>query len=111
MASLYRQLRARTTLSLFNDVQLRTRRALLLYTKPMAIAPFWFSTEHPSTALTPFWFPADDMRWIQLYQIVLFLEKKMFLVNVFKMIDSDGLRHAITCHKRRLTPHIIKPSA
>ena len=28
--------------------------------KPMAIAPFWFSTEHGWTALTPFWFSADE---------------------------------------------------
>ena len=31
--------------------------------KPMAIAPFWFSTEHGWTVLTPFWFSADDMYW------------------------------------------------
>ena len=33
-------------LTLFNDVQLRTRRALLLYILYMVVAPFWFSTEH-----------------------------------------------------------------
>ena len=27
----------------------------------MAVAPFWFSTEHCSAAITPFWFSADDM--------------------------------------------------
>ena len=44
------QLRDRRALSLFKNIQLKTRRALLLYKVYMAIAPFWFSTEHPWTA-------------------------------------------------------------
>ena len=30
------------------------------WTKSMAIAPFWFSTEHRWTAITPFWLSTDD---------------------------------------------------
>ena len=30
-------------------------------TKSMAIAPFWFSTEHLWSAIAPFWLSADDM--------------------------------------------------
>ena len=36
-------------------------------TKPRAIAPFWFSMEHPSIALMPFWFSADDMYTLYTY--------------------------------------------
>ena len=31
-------------------------------TKSVAIAPFWFSTEHRLTSLTPFWFSTDNWR-------------------------------------------------
>ena len=31
------------------------------YTKSMAIAPFWFSTEHRWCAITPFWLSTDDI--------------------------------------------------
>ena len=58
--------------------QLRARRALIrcskmLCWKPegryrctmfMAIAPFWFSTEHHYTALTPFWLSTDDIFYV-----------------------------------------------
>ena len=30
-------------------------------TKPMAIAPFWFSTEHLWSVITPFWLSTDDI--------------------------------------------------
>ena len=30
-------------------------------TKSMAIAPFWFSTEHRWSAITPFWLSTDEM--------------------------------------------------
>ena len=53
-------LRARRALSLFSDVSFGTRRVLNCCTKSMAIAPFWFSTEHHWIALKPFWFSADD---------------------------------------------------
>ena len=56
------QLRGRRALMLFKDVPLRTRRALALYTKSMAIAPFWFSTEHRWKVLLPFWDSADKMK-------------------------------------------------
>ena len=39
-------LRARWALMLLNNVPLRTRSALSLYKVYMAIATFWFSTEH-----------------------------------------------------------------
>ena len=39
-------LRARRALSLFKDVLLRARRALYHHRLCIAIAPFWFSTEH-----------------------------------------------------------------
>ena len=60
LQSLYHQLKARSVLSLFSDVLLRTRRALLLY-KSMVIVPFWFWMEHCWIVLTPFWLSADDM--------------------------------------------------
>ena len=72
----FRQVRARRALTLFNNVLLRTRRALALYkvygklavgpfwflTEPhwTALVPFWFSTEHHWTVLVPFWLSADD---------------------------------------------------
>ena len=46
MKLVYRQLRARRALSLYNNVPLRSIRALSLY---------WFSMEHHWTVLTPFW--------------------------------------------------------
>ena len=35
-------------------------------TKSIAIAPFWFSTEHLWIAITPFWFSAESM-WMCLH--------------------------------------------
>ena len=58
---LYRRLRARRALTLFNDVLFRTRRALSLYRLCTAIVAFWFSVEHLWTALTPFWLSTDDI--------------------------------------------------
>ena len=43
---LYHQLRFRRVLSIVKDVLLRTRRAQSPRTLYIAIAPFWFSTEH-----------------------------------------------------------------
>ena len=59
-SSLYRQLRVRRALSIFKDVLLRTRRALVLYnvygdsallvlnrtSLNLVIAPFWLSTDN-----------------------------------------------------------------
>ena len=81
------QLRARRTLSQFNDVLLRTRRALSLYevlgdnallvhsgTSWTVITPFWFTAEHLDSdnallvhsgtswiVITPFWQSTDSM--------------------------------------------------
>ena len=34
-------------------------------TKSMAIAPFWFSTEHLWTAITPFWLSTDNLQYVE----------------------------------------------
>ena len=66
--SINHHLRGRKALSLFNRVPLRTRRALPLCKVYMAIAPFWFSTDHRWTALTPFWLSADAIMHAHTYQ-------------------------------------------
>ena len=57
----FRQVRAWKALTLFNNVLLRTRRALALYKVygKLAVGPFWFLTEHHWTALAPFWFSTE----------------------------------------------------
>ena len=51
----YRLLRARRALMLFNDIQLRARRVPSPYRFYTATTSFWFSREHRWTVLTPFW--------------------------------------------------------
>ena len=62
---IYSQVRTRRTLMQVKDVPLSMlsarRGPLQLYRVYMALAPFWFSTEHLSSALRPFWLSADDM--------------------------------------------------
>ena len=55
----YCQLRARRALSLSNMFCWEPKGSFHC-TMSMAIAPFWFSTEHRWTALMPFWFSVDD---------------------------------------------------
>ena len=56
-----RQLRARRTLLHLKDVPLRSRIVLSLYTKSMAIVPFWFSMKHLWNAKVPFWLSNDKL--------------------------------------------------
>ena len=44
------------------DVSIENQKVAIPVLKPMAIAPFWVTTEDPSTALMPFWFSADDVK-------------------------------------------------
>ena len=56
-------------LTLFNDVPLRTRRALSQQQQQQidtVITPFWFSTEHLWSALMPFWLLINNFIYLVL---------------------------------------------
>ena len=89
---------------LFNNVPLRTRRALLPYRLCTVITPFWFLTEHLWLALTPFWLSTGNMiitngsvvctmlQWI-IWQIQ--LVKLVFYIN---FIFRDSVKDVHTPH-------------
>ena len=89
----YHQLRARRALKMSKDVPFRTRdvqryepEGRHCCAKSMAIAPFWFSTEHLWTVLTSFWLAADDIH------LALHWSRVMLLLLLLLMIwQSPGL--------------------
>ena len=80
------QLRARMALSLFNDVPLRTRRALLPYILYTVLSPLRFSAEYGGIVIMPFWLSTDEM---QIVDHLLYCKRCYFRVTKFSRLAAQ----------------------
>ena len=99
---LFHQLRARRALSLFKDVLLK---GCYRCTKPMVIAPFWFSTKHLWIVIVPVWFSTKHL-WIVIAPFWLWTDD--FIIVSVKNSISQSINH--TSLFFTLQPSTMEPS-
>ena len=119
---IFRQLRARRVLSLFQDVPLRTRRVLIslfkdvpLRTKMLlspcrlctAIAPFWFSTEQLWKLIASFWLSTDDLSCHGSVYYTLIIRHWTLTREISGVNLCDA---AVVLSGKALYPHLPSPS-